>query len=1073
MSPRNPLAALLLLVPLAGCETQEVVQAEPAEATPDIAAPIHRAAAGAAHFRLSDLGTTGDADAGTRANDAAIAASATDGTYLVVWDGGDTGSVGQEEIHGQIVGADGSETGTDFVISEQSSSNAAFDAKQAAVAWNAANNQYLVVWSGDESAGHAEIYGQFVGADGSIPGGTLANFKISTTTAGAAFDAVDPRVAYNATSGEFVVVWEAPDTTEGDQRVWLQRLDASGAAVGSVVEVSSGMTAGRDAVDPDVAIDDDGKILVVWRSNEDDAADREIFGRLFTSAGVEEVAAAALTTMGSDGTSRAEKPRVAWNPTSDRYLLVFHGDEAGGGLADGEQEIWGQALDSTLSADGARFRISTFGTDGDASQAAVEPDVVAHTVSGGWFVSFAGGSLGSREVYGIELDAARTLLGSAEQLSSMANAASDAQDGAVAFDAGSNAFLTVFEGDDIADGFVDDEDEIYGRLFDSAAAVNAAPVADAGGPYSANEGVAIAFTDGSTDSDGTIVSWLWEFGDGGISTDQNPTYAYPVGGDYTVTLTVTDDGGATGQVTVAADINRAPVASPTLPTGNEGVALAFSGGFVDLDGGGGHTYLWDFGDGSTSMAQNPTHTYTDDGVYPVSFTVTDPGGLSGVFNGSVTVSNVAPVANATFPADGDEGNAFAFSAAPTDVLGDSTFTYAWDFGDGSLSTDPAPSHTYADDGAYTVTLRVTDDDGGESAEESHVLTVGNVAPVANASIPSAGLEGTGVAFTASPTDAGTADTFTYAWTFGDGQSSSAASPTHSFADDGVYTVSLTVTDDDGGVASLESSTVTIGNVAPLALPGGPYSALENEALAFTGGQLDPGADTFTYSWDFGDGGSSTDQNPTHTYTAGGDYTVSLTVTDDDGGANTATTTARIGDVDPLDAVVDSLIQYANDTYTANNGGGDVLFEASSRPGRRPSVIQGRLQDILDDLGRGCLVTPEPMAWAGGAYDGLLLDGFHSVGDATISNGSYVPASKGFGGTLDGTGLDFGHPGAFSTYNNQGQQFALRSDGGWFAGRWIRISGLKGVWVALHGTCDDTGATAREALDGWYAGGLLP
>ena len=169
------------------------------------------------------------------------------------------------------------------------------------------------------------------------------------------------------------------------------------------------------------------------------------------------------------------------------------------------------------------------------------------------------------------------------------------------------------------------------------------PVADT--PPVANfsfttNGLTANFTDGSTDSDGTIASRSWTFGDSGTSTATNPSHTYAAAGTYSVTLTATDNGGATNSVTksvtVTAPVNNPPTANFTFTT--SGLTASFTDASTDSDG----TIAsrsWTFGDSGTSTATSPSHTYAAAGTYSVTETVTDNLGATGSKTSSVTVAN--------------------------------------------------------------------------------------------------------------------------------------------------------------------------------------------------------------------------------------------------------------------------------------------------------------------------------------------------------------------------------------------------------------------------------------------------
>lgn len=153
--------------------------------------------------------------------------------------------------------------------------------------------------------------------------------------------------------------------------------------------------------------------------------------------------------------------------------------------------------------------------------------------------------------------------------------------------------------------------------------------------YSTSQ-LTVTFTDQSYDTDGTIVSWLWDFGDGGMSALQNPTHVYMASGTYAVTLTVTDNSGGTGTVEKQAEVTMPydPIASFTQNI--SGLTVVFVDSSYDLDG----TIVawqWEFGDGKTSSVQSPTHKYSKSGNYNVKLTVTDNSGRTGVKSVNIAV----------------------------------------------------------------------------------------------------------------------------------------------------------------------------------------------------------------------------------------------------------------------------------------------------------------------------------------------------------------------------------------------------------------------------------------------------
>jgi PKD repeat protein len=238
----------------------------------------------------------------------------------------------------------------------------------------------------------------------------------------------------------------------------------------------------------------------------------------------------------------------------------------------------------------------------------------------------------------------------------------------------------------------------------------------------------------SNDSDGTIVAYAWDFGDGNTASGVSAIHTYATDGTYVISLTVTDDGGAsdsiTQTVTVTSGANQLPVADFSF-TCTE-LDCSFDGSASTDPDGNIVSYDWDFGDGSTVTGATTAHTYATGGSYTVTLRVTDDAGE--VDSVSQTVS-VAAVTNQTPVAD--------FSFACTDLTCDfdasastddgSITSYAWDFGDGATGSGLTTTHSYAAAGTYSVTLTVTDDGGlTDSTAKSVSVTVPATAPGAGA-----------------------------------------------------------------------------------------------------------------------------------------------------------------------------------------------------------------------------------------------------------------------------------------------------------------------------------------------------
>jgi PKD repeat protein len=383
----------------------------------------------------------------------------------------------------------------------------------------------------------------------------------------------------------------------------------------------------------------------------------------------------------------------------------------------------------------------------------------------------------------------------------------------------------------------------------------------------------VFFTDQST---GSPTSWAWNFGDSGTSTSRNPSHSYSSPGSYTVSLTAANPGNSdTETKTNYINIPPQPNFSANLTSGNVPLTVNFTNQTIGTVS----SYSWNFGDGGTSSVANPSHTYNSAGSFTVSLTVTGAGGTKTETKANYIVTTFAgPVAN--FYGSPTSGTV-PLSVSFTNTSSGDISSYSWNFGDGSSSSLANPSHTYNSAGTFSVSLTVTGPGGSDSETKSGYITVTNPGdpPIANFyGSPTSGSYPLTVTFT----NISTGDISSYSWNFGDGASSTLENPTYTYNSAGTYSVSLTVTGPGGSDSETKSGYITVTNPgdSPVAnFTANPTSGSYPLTVTFT--NISTG-DISSYNWNFGDGASSTLENPTYTYNSPGNYSVSLTVSGPDG-----------------------------------------------------------------------------------------------------------------------------------------------------------------------------------------------
>jgi PKD repeat protein len=376
-------------------------------------------------------------------------------------------------------------------------------------------------------------------------------------------------------------------------------------------------------------------------------------------------------------------------------------------------------------------------------------------------------------------------------------------------------------------------------------------------PASGCAPVTVQFTDNSS---ANATGWNWTFsgGDPATSTDQNPVVVYDAAGTYSVTLEVTNAAGA-DQVTQMDIIvvNDEPEVAFTESV--NGLTVDLTNNSTNAT-----SYMWDFGDGvGSSTDVNPSYTYATDGTYTITLMAS---------NGCGTVTTTEVVTIAT-PPTAAFGSSVQSGCEPLTVQffnqsSANAETFEWSFpgGDPSSSTDENPVVVYNTAGIYNVTLTVSNSAGESTSMQMDYIVV-NALPTAGFSNS---INGAMVDFTNNSTDGDT-----YSWDFGDGQGTSMdTDPSYTYAEDGIYTVTLTVTNDCGSVET--ETTIVIATTGPVAL----FTAGETEGCGPLTVQFEnlSSENSDSFAWDFpgGNPATSTDEHPVVIYDTPGEYTVTLT-----------------------------------------------------------------------------------------------------------------------------------------------------------------------------------------------------
>ncbi|CAD5991104.1 conserved exported protein of unknown function [Agreia sp. COWG] len=525
-------------------------------------------------------------------------------------------------------------------------------------------------------------------------------------TAGALKNVGDTAATFSPTSNGFggwnqagvSSASSSPSTTSYTEELWFKTTTTSG---GKLIGFGSSQTGTSGNYDRHVYMENDGRLTFgVWTGNANTATTSASYNDGQWHHLVASESSPDGMKLYVDGKLKATNPQTGGDPYTGYWRVAgdnaWSGDPFFKGSID-EVAVYPNALTSDQVAD--HYRIG----------AGIVPNVRPVAA----FTSTV-----------TDLSVAFDASGSADQDGTIATYAWDFGDGQTATGATPTHAYSTAGDHAVALTVTDNSGE--STTLSHTVTTNLANVAPTASFTSTVTDLSVAFyASGSTDSDGSIASYSWNFGDGSTGTGVNPSHAYAIAGSYPVTLNVTDNKGLISDVTKTVVATAKVLVPPTsaFTKTATGLSLGLDGSASTDADGTIASYAWTFGDGQAGSGATTTHAYASAGTFQVSLTVTDNDGASATSTQSVTLTappaNVVPTASFTSSA-ADLATSFDATAS-TDADG-TIASYAWAFGDGSTGTGATASHSYAAAGSYTVILTVTDNVGA-TGTSTKTLTV--------------------------------------------------------------------------------------------------------------------------------------------------------------------------------------------------------------------------------------------------------------------------------------------------------------------------------------------------------------
>ncbi len=367
----------------------------------------------------------------------------------------------------------------------------------------------------------------------------------------------------------------------------------------------------------------------------------------------------------------------------------------------------------------------------------------------------------------------------------------------------------------------------------------------------------IAFANQST---GSNLTYSWNFNDNKIVSEVNPVHFFTQG-FYQVALAVKDENGCADTMVKRVSVTKL---KPDFTSSKESSCAGESVKFINTSAYRGSNYLWEFGDGTISTQRNPNKIYSTPGSYTVKFTLKE--GVCSETATKMAYIKVTPGSPVSFKSN-NASSCNDVKKVKFENTTPNTALALWEFGDGTVSTEPITEKIFDKTGNFSVGLTVTDSSGCtvKKKEENFIQTS---KPMVSFKADTLGCAGAPLRFTNF-----TPNATSYLWSFGDGETSTSKNPVHIYKKNGYYTVSLSASNSTGCDSMITlANYVHVDNIKVDFEMASTPSAVPPFVCRFKNKTAEP---NMKFVWDFGDGTSEASASPVHIYDTPGNFDVRL------------------------------------------------------------------------------------------------------------------------------------------------------------------------------------------------------